>query len=160
MKITVCAVGRLSAGPSLTLVEMYADRVRALGRTAGVSDFSIREVEAPKGLSGSARQEKESAALMAAAPEGGLRIALDAHGKALSSEDFAARLGAYRDDGARNLAFFIGGADGHARDLLDKADLKIAFGPATWPHMLVRAMLCEQLYRAITIMTGHPYHRA
>lgn len=159
MNITLCAVGRLTKGPAQSLVDNYADRINAIGRQAGVSSFVIREVEAPKGLSGAKRQAKESESLIATAPKEAVRIALDEKGKALSSTAFAKTIAEFRDQGVRDLAFFIGGADGHSENLLSSAHKKIAFGPATWPHMLARVMICEQVYRAITISTGHPYHR-
>mgnify|MGYP002654074810 CR=1 FL=1 len=88
------------------------------------------------------------------------RVVLDGRGSALSSEAFAARLAGWRDDGLREAQFLIGAADGHDGPTLEGADLLLAFGPATWPHLLVRAMLAEQLYRAVSILSGHPYHRA
>lgn len=104
---------------------------------------------------------KEEAALMLAAAEGcDLRIALDEHGKALTSEAFAAKLGDWRDAGQGRVAFFIGGADGLHQDLLALCDMKLAFGQMTWPHQMVRLMLVEQLYRAYTLLSGHPYHRS
>ncbi|MEL7488053.1 MAG: 23S rRNA (pseudouridine(1915)-N(3))-methyltransferase RlmH, partial [Pseudomonadota bacterium] len=91
--------------------------------------------------------------------KGGIIVALDEKGRALSSRQFAGKLAAWRDDGAPEAAFLIGGADGHGPALIDRADVVYGFGPATWPHLLARAMICEQLYRAVTILAGHPYHR-
>lgn len=92
-------------------------------------------------------------------PPRSIRVALDERGEALTSEALAVRIGAWRDDGMREAQFLIGAADGHAADTRSEADLLLAFGPATWPHMLARAMLAEQLYRAVSILAGHPYHR-
>jgi 23S rRNA (pseudouridine1915-N3)-methyltransferase len=87
-------------------------------------------------------------------------VLLDERGKALPSEDFAQLLGRWRDDGIRETRFVLGAADGHSAEERGQADLLLAFGPATWPHLLARAMLMEQLYRATSILAGHPYHRA
>lgn len=159
MRLKIAAVGRLRSGPEAALVEEYATRIRAAGRALGFSDFRIDEVEAPKGLDGEARRRKESAALLDASAGGARRIALDERGRALSSEEFATLIARWRDEGAPEIAFLIGGADGHERSLLDSANLALAFGKATFPHMLVRVMLAEQIYRAVTILAGHPYHR-
>lgn len=157
MRLTVAAVGRLRGGPESDLIEDYAARIRAAGRPVGVTAFDIREVEAPKSLAGDKRRERESALLMEATPEA-RRIALDERGDMVTSADFAARIARWRDEGAGDVAFLIGGADGHHGSL--QADMRIAFGRATFPHMLVRVMLAEQIYRAVTILSGHPYHRA
>ena len=157
MRLAIAAAGRLRGGPEADLIDDYAARIRALGRGLGVSSFDIREIEAPKGLSVDKRHERESALLMEATPEA-RRIALDERGDSLSSADFARRIARLRDDGSREVAFLIGGADGHHASL--ETDDRIAFGRATFPHMLVRVMLAEQIYRALTILSGHPYHRA
>lgn len=157
MRLAIAAAGRLRGGPEAALIDDYAGRIRGLGRGLGVAAFDIREIEAPKGLAGEKRQERESALLIEATPEA-RRIALDERGDNLSSEDLARRIARLRDDGAGEVAFLIGGADGHHPGL--KTDYRIAFGRATFPHMLVRVMLAEQIYRALTILSGHPYHRA
>lgn len=157
MRITVAAVGRLRGGPESGLIDDYAARIRGAGRAIGVTAFDIREVEAPKSLSGEKRQERESALLAEAAPAA-RRVALDERGESLSSAEFAARLARWRDDGAAEIAYLIGGADGHHASL--PAESRLAFGRATFPHLLVRVMLTEQIYRAVTILSGHPYHRA
>lgn len=160
MRLLVAAVGRLKSGPEAGLVGDYAARIRAAGRPLGFKSFDVKEIEAPKSLDGAARRTQESALIAAAAAPGARRIALDERGEALSSETFARLLADWRDRGAVEAAFMIGGADGHDPAIRERADKLIAFGPATWPHMLVRAMLCEQIYRAMTILSGHPYHRA
>jgi 23S rRNA (pseudouridine1915-N3)-methyltransferase len=160
MRITVAAVGRLKSGAEFDLIGDYASRIRMLARAQGVTSFDLREVEAPKGFTGSKRKRREGELLAAAAPDGGKRVILDERGQMLSSEDFAANIGKWRDEGCSEIAFFIGGAEGHDASFADSADFKLAFGKATWPHMLVRAMLVEQIYRAITILAGHPYHRS
>ena len=103
---------------------------------------------------------REAELLLGAIPERAVTVALDGGGKMLSSEDFARRLGGWRDDGVASVAFLIGGADGHGDAVLKQADLRLSLGAMTWPHMLVRAMLAEQLWRAASILSGHPYHRA
>ncbi len=159
MKISVAAIGRLRGGPELELINDYSDRIRAAGRAVGVTGFQIVELEAPKGLSGPERRQRESALLDHCAGATAKRIVLDETGKSLSSEAFAGLIGQWRDNGAREVAFLIGGADGHEKSLLDSANMALAFGKATFPHMLVRVMLAEQIYRAVTILAGHPYHR-
>lgn len=119
-------------------------------------DLALREVEVPGGPD---RTEREGGRLMAAVPAGAVLVVLDERGEVLPSRAFAERLGRWRDDGRRAVAFLIGGADGHAQTVRDRANLLLSFGPMTWPHLMVRAMLAEQLYRARTLMDGHPYHR-
>ena len=104
-------------------------------------------------------QEEEASQLLALVPDGAIAVVLDERGKALSSADFANRIGTWRDDGIRDIIFMIGGADGHHERVRNRADLLFSLGRATWPHMLVRGMIAEQLYRAQQILAGHPYHR-
>lgn len=159
MRLSVAAIGRLRGGPELELINDYSARIRAAGRSLGFSAFEIRELEAPKGLSGAKRQERESALLGQSAAPGAKRVLLDERGENLGSGAIAEQLARWRDDGVGEIVFMIGGADGHDRSFAAKADLVIAFGKATFPHMLVRTMLVEQIYRAMTILAGHPYHR-
>lgn len=159
MRVLVAAIGRLRAGPEADLVNDYAGRIRAGGRAVGLSPFDIIEVEAPRGLDGVKRQERESAHLIDAAANASL-VALDERGETMSSEALASFIARKRDMGAAGIAFAVGGADGHHASLVAKAELSIAFGRATFPHLLVRVMLVEQIYRAVTILSGHPYHRA
>lgn len=151
MRITVIAVGRIKAGPERTLAEHFQSRINW--------PVELREVEEKKKLPSSALREREGTLLLAACPPGATIVALDEHGKALTSRDFAQRLGSWRDDGLAELAFVIGGADGLAKGVLDRAAQTISFGSMTWPHLLVRGMLFEQIYRAQQILAGHPYHR-
>ena len=146
------AVGRARDAPVAALFDEYARR------SAG---FPIRlvEVQARDGLPPDRRKEAEADLLLAAVPTGAAVVALDERGQDLASEVFARRLGDWRDQGRRAAAFLIGGPDGLAPRVLDRADLRLAFGRQTWPHRLVRVMLAEQLYRAGTILAGHPYHR-
>jgi 23S rRNA (pseudouridine1915-N3)-methyltransferase len=155
MKFSILAVGRIKAGPEQSLYEHYAARVRpAIG---------LKEVEEKRPLSSAELKAREAELLLAALDEakGGKRtvVVLDERGKQLGSRDFASRLQRFDDAGAVDIAFLIGGADGHGKAVLDRADLKLSLGSMTWPHMMVRAMLAEQLYRAQAILAGHPYHR-
>ncbi|HEY1448275.1 MAG TPA: 23S rRNA (pseudouridine(1915)-N(3))-methyltransferase RlmH [Caulobacteraceae bacterium] len=144
MKITILAVGRLGAAPEAALARGWAERATQTGRSLGLGPVEIVEVEASK--------------LLTRAADATL-IACDEHGTALASRAFAERLTRLRDDGVRRLAFVIGGADGLQDSVLARASHTLAFGPQTWPHALVRAMLAEQIYRAATIMADLPYHR-
>ena len=159
MRIGVAAIGRLRGGPEAELIDEYAERIRAMGRAQGVALFEIRDFEPPKGLQGAQRRESESVLLASAAGKG-KRVVLDERGDNLTSEALARRIAQWRDGGAPEIAFLIGGADGCAPSLRESADLILAFGKATFPHLLVRVMLVEQIYRALTILSGHPYHRA
>ena len=155
MRITLVAVGRAKAGPARDLYEHYAER---LGH-GPLGPLGLKEVEERRPLSVGELKKREAELLLAAAPEGARLIALDEKGKAVTSADFAALLGRWRDEGVRDAAFLIGGADGLDESLRDAAALTLSLGPMTWPHLLVRPLLAEQLYRAQSIMTGHPYHR-
>jgi 23S rRNA (pseudouridine1915-N3)-methyltransferase len=158
VRLTILAVGRLKAGPDRALYERYAERIAAAGRAASLT-LALREFGDSRAGSAGARTTEESAALTEAVPEGARLVVLDAAGKALTSEAFADRLSRWRDEGVRDVALVIGGADGLARPLVGRADLVLAFGAMTWPHQLVRIMLAEQIYRVVTILAGHPYHR-
>lgn len=155
MKVTICAVGRLRKGPELELISDYLERFGKAGRSLGLGPAQVVEVEDRKNLG----MEAEAALLERAVPAGAVLIVLDERGEVISSPEFAAKLGGWRD-GARDLAFVIGGADGIAPALRARADYAISFGRMVWPHMLVRVMLAEQLYRAGQILAGTPYHRA
>jgi 23S rRNA (pseudouridine1915-N3)-methyltransferase len=157
--VTLLAVGRLKAGPEQALWDRYAERTIAAGKAVGLT-LTLREFPESRLGSAAARITDESAQLSAAVPEGARLVVLDSTGKSLPSAAFAQRVARWRDDGARDLVLVIGGPDGLARAILDRADLVLAFGAATWPHQLVRIMLAEQLYRTVTILSGHPYHRA
>ncbi|MDI3337629.1 23S rRNA (pseudouridine(1915)-N(3))-methyltransferase RlmH [Defluviimonas aestuarii] len=155
MRVHICAVGRLRAGPERALIDDYLTRFDRTGRALGLGPVSVHEVEDKKG----GGMEAEAPLLVRAAPSGALLVALDERGKMLSSPDFAALLARWRDAGRQDVAFVIGGADGIAPGLRAEAEQAISFGPMVWPHMLVRVMLSEQLYRAASILAGAPYHR-
>lgn len=152
MRIHVLCVGRARSGPEMALFEAYIRRVPW--------PVSLREVEEKRPLSAPERRAREALLLRKALPPGTTLVALDEHGRMLGSADFAARLGRWADAGVADLAFLIGGADGLEPALRDQAALVLSLSAMTWPHLLVRALLAEQLYRAHSILTGHPYHRA
>jgi len=152
MRLLIAAVGRLRAGP---LRDLYDDYV---GRLPWPAD--LREFEAKPGRSAAERQRREADMILGALPTSAVLVALDPRGWALTSEDFAARIGQWRDSGTATLAFAIGGADGFDDRVRAAARLVLSFGSLTWPHLLVRVMLAEQLFRASSILAGHPYHRA
>jgi 23S rRNA (pseudouridine1915-N3)-methyltransferase len=158
VKVTVVAVGRLKAGAERELLDRYRDRAARAGPQLGLT-FDAREIAEGSARSADGRKTEEATAILAAIPVGAVLVALDERGKPLDSRDFAGRLGAWRDAGTRDVAVAIGGADGLGPAVLDRADLRLAFGAMTWPHQLVRILLAEQLYRAVTILSGHPYHR-
>lgn len=155
MKLHICAIGRLRAGPEKTLIDDYLDRTGKTGRALGLGPASVSEAEDKKGGGMSA----EAALLERMIPGGAAIVCLDERGKLMKSPDFANQLARWRDDGIRDAAFLIGGADGLDPSLRARADLSISFGKMVWPHMLARVMLAEQLYRATTILAGSPYHR-
>ena len=159
MRLMVIAVGRLKDGPERELAERYARRFDDLGRRIGVRDLEIHEISESKAKDAASRIAAEATAMAALIPEKAAVVALDEHGKALDSLAFSSELRSRRDAAAPAIAFVIGGADGLSPELRRRAALTLAFGTATWPHQLVRVMLLEQLYRAATILTGHPYHR-
>lgn len=154
MKVTICAVGKLRKSPELELISDYLDRFGKAGRSMGLGPASVVEVEDKKNLG----MEAEAALIERALPSGAVLVTLDERGDLVSSPEFAAMLGGWRD-AARDVAFVIGGADGIAPTLRAKADWSLSFGRMVWPHMLVRVMLAEQLYRAGQILAGTPYHR-
>ncbi len=158
MKVTVATIGRLKAGPEREIFGRFLARAEAAGRRLGLS-FTFRESPESRASSPDARKDQEAAALLAGIPAGVPLIALDEAGKSLDSPAFAARIATWRDGGKEEIAFVIGGADGLGPAILARADLRLAFGAMTWPHQLARIMLAEQLYRAVTILSGHPYHR-
>lgn len=152
MKIFVAAVGRIRSGPEMELARDYASRAEAGGRQLGLAPVEIVEVEARDARA-------EAAALLKATPDRGRTILMDERGDNWSSRQLAEAIGRWRDDGAPTLTFWIGGADGVAQALRDKADQTLALGRMTWPHRLARAMICEQIYRAVMILGATPYHR-
>src|SRR5215470_6601817 len=160
MRARVAAVGRLKRGPERDLAERYGERAAKAGRAIGIRAVTISEIDESRARRTGDRLTEEAAALRVAIPAQAAVIALDERGEALTSEELAQRIGRWRDQGRPELVVAIGGPDGLAAELLAKADLHLGFGRMTWPHQLVRIMAFEQLYRAIAILSGHPYHRA
>ncbi len=160
MRIAIHAVGRLKAGPERELAERYLDRSEKAGRAIGLSGVSVREVPESRAREAQARKDEEAAALLADLSPGVLLVALDERGDLPTSERFAAMLGEARDRGTPEAVLLIGGPDGHGAAVLSRAGHRVSFGRLTWPHQIVRILAAEQVYRAITILSGHPYHRA
>jgi len=156
VKVHILAVGRLRAGPEKTLIDDYMTRFDRSGRSLGLGPARVVEVEDRKGGGMAA----EATVLQRAVPKGAVICVLDERGKVETSPQFAARLGGWRDTGRSDLALIIGGADGIEPAFRARADHALSFGKMVWPHMLVRVMLAEQLYRAASILAGGPYHRA
>jgi 23S rRNA (pseudouridine1915-N3)-methyltransferase len=151
LRLLIAAVGRMRAGPLADLQSEYVKRLSG--------PLAIKEVEERRALPPAERKVKEGGLLLAALPEDTLLVALDAHGTALTSAGFADRLQRWRLEGVKTLAFVIGGAEGLAQPLVQRARLTLSLGAMTWPHLLARILLLEQLYRAQQILAGHPYHR-
>jgi 23S rRNA (pseudouridine1915-N3)-methyltransferase len=151
MHILIAAIGRLKSGPELALFEHYAARL--------AWKITVREYEIKKAMEPAARKQQEAALLLKACADAGHILALDARGVQMTSPELAAHLRKTRDHGAQRIAFVIGGADGLHETILAQAQTKLSFGRVTWPHALMRALLAEQLYRAQSILSGHPYHR-
>ncbi|MCF6199350.1 MAG: 23S rRNA (pseudouridine(1915)-N(3))-methyltransferase RlmH [Hyphomicrobiaceae bacterium] len=158
MDITILAVGRLK-GPEQELCERYVSRVKAMGRSLGIGDCRLVVLNEGRGGSLKARQSAEALALLQKAPDKSVLVALDEHGKDMTSQSFSKRITRFRDESVGQLVFVLGGPDGHGPELLQRAALKLSLSPMTMPHGLARAVCCEQIYRALTILANHPYHR-
>ena len=154
MRIAIAAIGRLGRAPEAAMAEDYARRATAAGRALGLGPVEILEVESRK-----AGKPAEGEALLGVLQPGDEVVACDEHGAVMASRAFAELIGRLRDGGSRRLVLLVGGADGLGDAALERAGRKLAFGPQTWPHALARAMLAEQVYRAVTILGGGPYHR-
>jgi 23S rRNA (pseudouridine1915-N3)-methyltransferase len=160
MRLLVISIGRLKQGPERELAERYRERFDDLSRKLGFRGLEIHEIPESRARDATTRIAEEATAITAAMPAKSVLVALDERGDNLDSTAFARHLGRWRDEQVANTIFVIGGADGLSPDLRRKAKLRVAFGSATWPHQMVRVMLLEQVYRAATILAGHPYHRA
>jgi 23S rRNA (pseudouridine1915-N3)-methyltransferase len=160
MRVVIAAVGRLKSGPERDLAERYLKRAAQSGRSIGLTGIEIIEIRESRADNAARRMLEESIAITNVIPERAVVILMDERGKSLPSAAFASQLQAWRTEDRPAVVFVIGGAEGLAPALKDKAKLTIGFGAATWPHQLVRVMLLEQIYRAVTILSGHPYHRA
>ena len=160
MQIGIFAVGRLKSGPEKELVARYLDRLKKTGRAQGLEFSRVTEVNESRAGSAATRKREEAAALENTLSPETVLVLLDEHGKSFDSITFSDTIGKYRDQGKKEMLFAIGGADGLDPALVERANLVINFGAMTWPHQIVRVLLAEQLYRAVTVMAGHPYHRA
>jgi 23S rRNA (pseudouridine1915-N3)-methyltransferase len=159
MRVIVIAVGRLKQGPERELAETYRKRAQAIGRALGMREIEIVEIRESRAADSERRRAEESIAVANVIPERAPIVILDERGENLDSAALAALLREWRAEDPPAVCFVIGGADGLAASLRERAKLKFAFGAVTWPHQLVRIMLLEQLYRAASILAGHPYHR-
>jgi len=160
MRILIAAVGRLKQGPERELAASYRKRAEAAGRPLGLRDFEIIEIREGRAQDAERRRVEESIAIANVIPDRAIVAVLDQRGENIDSPELAGLLHEWRAEDRTAVTFIIGGADGLAPSLFERAKLKLAFGAATWPHQFVRIMLLEQLYRAGTILAGHPYHRA
>jgi 23S rRNA (pseudouridine1915-N3)-methyltransferase len=160
MKLAIAAIGLLKSGPEKELAAEYEQRIRGLGRNAGLSDLLVQDWAESRAATAELRKAEEAKKLWSAVPLEAATIVLDERGKALSSADFADLMRSQSELGTKTLCFLIGGPDGHAPETRGKAFKTLSFGPMTFPHRLLRVMLLEQLYRSVTIMLSHPYHRA
>lgn len=160
MRIVVAAVGRLKDGAERELFTRYAERFDAAGRALALGPLRLAELPESRAATVALRKADEAERLGKAIGPAEIKIALDEGGKQLGSEAFARELARRRDGGVQTLAFLIGGPDGHGPEILTSATLKLSLGAMTLPHGLARVVLAEQLYRATTILSGHPYHRA
>jgi 23S rRNA (pseudouridine1915-N3)-methyltransferase len=160
MRILVAAIGRLKQGPERDLAVWYCKRATATGRSLGLRGIEVIEIRESRAHDAERRRVEESIALANVIPADAINVVLDQRGESLDSPALAALIRQWRAEDRVAVCFMIGGADGLAPSLLARAKVRLAFGTATWPHQLVRIMLLEQLYRAGTILAGHPYHRA
>jgi 23S rRNA (pseudouridine1915-N3)-methyltransferase len=158
MRVIVAAIGKLKRGPEQVLAERYRERAVKSGRGIGIRALEVVEIAESRARETQRRMLEESIALANIIPKDAATVLLDPRGIAVDSHALAQRLRGW-SDAARDVVFVIGGPDGLAPALSERATLHLAFGVLTWPHQLVRIMLLEQLYRATTILSGHPYHR-
>lgn len=160
MRIVIAAIGKLKSGPERELCDRYVDRAQKGGRSLGLTRVEIREWSESRAARTEDRRAEEAALMLAEIGPHARLVLLDEHGSSPGSVAFANLVAGFRDGGTQDLVFAIGGPDGHGEALKARADVTIAFGAMTWPHQIVRVLLAEQIYRATTILSGHPYHRA
>ena len=160
MRLTILAIGSARGSSEGALCDEFRHRAVKLGRNMGFTQCAVEELSAGKARDVNTRMADEAERLSEKVPPGAHVVLLDAKGKGMTSEDFAEMLASLRDVGTRDICFVIGGPDGLKPLPGQKAGRSLAFGPQTWPHLLARALLTEQIYRALTILAGHPYHRA
>jgi 23S rRNA (pseudouridine1915-N3)-methyltransferase len=160
LRLHIAAIGKLKTGPEKMLANDYAGRIEVFGRKAGITSLKIGEWPESQNPNVKTRMEEEAKILWSAVPSSTITFVLDERGKSHSSEEFAALIRKHADQGANDLSFLLGGPDGHDATTRTKANHIIALGAMTWPHRLARIMLLEQIYRSLTIMMNHPYHRS
>ena len=159
MRITLVCVGRAKAAAEQALCDTFLKRARDAGRKLGFSQIELVIVETSHAPSAQARMVQEAERLNRRIPSSAHRIVLDERANSLGSAAFAGHLAALRDSGVRDLIFIVGGPDGLAPNFREDVKEHLSLGPQTWPHLLVRAMLAEQIFRGLSILSGHPYHR-
>ncbi|GAA0780268.1 23S rRNA (pseudouridine(1915)-N(3))-methyltransferase RlmH [Roseibium denhamense] len=159
MRFTLACVGKMKAGADKDLFDRYMERARKSGKGLGISGLELKEFPESRQQRPQDRKSDEASLILQSLPPAAKLVVLDENGQHLSSDTFSKKLEAWKDQGVPEVFFAIGGADGHGRELLERADLKLALGAMTWPHQIARILLAEQIYRAMTILSGHPYHR-
>ncbi|MCF6326049.1 MAG: 23S rRNA (pseudouridine(1915)-N(3))-methyltransferase RlmH [Devosiaceae bacterium] len=159
MRVVIIALGKMKDGPERELVDRYLKRAKPLGRSLGIKDFEIIEIAESSARSSTTRKLEEAKKILSAIPGDAHLIALDENGTYQTSKKFAFSIASNIDQGTKCLVFIIGGPDGLDKQIRQRSKSTLSFSPLTWPHQIVRALLCEQLYRATTILSGHPYHR-
>jgi 23S rRNA (pseudouridine1915-N3)-methyltransferase len=157
--MTIAAVGRLKTGPERELYLRYADRIGRSGRALALGPVDLVEIAEDRASAAAQRMHAEGRLLLERTANSGRRVVMDERGRALSSMEFSDYVRDARDNGTERIAFLFGGADGHDAAVRDAADLILSLGPMTLPHGLARVVLAEQIYRALTLIAGHPYHR-
>ncbi len=159
MRFTLSCIGRMKAGADKDLFDRYVDRARKSGRALGITDVALSEFPESRAARSDDRKAEEAKTLVQSMSGGARLVVLDENGRHLTSPAFSRKLEDWKDEGVPEIVFAIGGADGHGAEVLARADLKLALGTMTWPHQIARILLAEQIYRAMTIQSGHPYHR-
>ena len=159
MRFTLSCVGKMKSGADKDLFDRYVDRARKTGRGLGIGDVVLKELPESRAQRADDRKSEEAGNILQAVPPGARLVVLDENGKNLTSPAFSNKLETWKDEGVPEIVFAVGGADGHGQEVLGRADLKLALGAMTWPHQIARILLAEQIYRAMTIQSGHPYHR-
>lgn len=160
MRVTIAAIGKLKSGPELELVMLYAHRCTQQGKLCGMSGIEIIEIPEARSSNLAERRNEEATKLLKAIPQGAMAVMLDERAKQLQSRELANQMAHWRDEGSSELVFLLGGPDGHGSAVKQACQFTLSLGTMTWPHRMARAMIAEQIYRAMTILTNHPYHRA
>lgn len=160
MRLEIVAVGKFKKGPEKDLLTGYLSQAAALGGRVGLRSITVREISESRAGSAAARREEEGRHLLAALKANAFLIAVDGRGTEMTSEKLASQVRRQLEVGTKDLAFLLGGPDGHLAEICDQSSLVLSLGRMTWPHRLARVMLAEQIYRSVTILINHPYHRA